>query len=254
MTEPSAGPNGKVVVLTIAGGTTTTINVNPDKSGGSSDVAIFGTTVYFANQSGGSVTAVPLPLVNDNTTSIKVDLGARALAVDTLDKLLLVTNQGSGTVVLIDLNTNQVVSRINAVRGPHEPEGEVHDDHADRDEAENEPTIASISPMSVNAGSTFDLNITGTNLTGATDVMFIDPATLAGNGHAHEGKDGHGPAGTRDPNITVSNIEVNATGTQLTASVTNAAADTKGQRLVRVQTPNGDTSSTLSSANTFQIN
>jgi len=45
-----------VLVLNLTTGTFTSIAVNPDRSGGSSDLAVWGTTAYFANQSGGSIT------------------------------------------------------------------------------------------------------------------------------------------------------------------------------------------------------
>ena len=62
------------------------------------------------------------------------------------------------------------------------------------------------------------------------------------------------PFGTRDQNITVTNIQMPFAGTQLTATVTIGAKATPGQRIVRVETPNGDTSFDMSSANKFQIN
>ena len=50
ITVPAAGPDGMVIVLNLATGVTTTISANPDRSGGSSDVAISASNVYFANQ------------------------------------------------------------------------------------------------------------------------------------------------------------------------------------------------------------
>ena len=271
ITEPSAGPNGQVVILTIASGATTTIDVNPSRSGGAGALAVYNSTVYFANQAGGSVTAAPISVSGGNvtftTTMVSVDLGARALAVDTLDNLLLVTNEGSGTIVLVDLNTNKITGRINAVRSQDESE-DGQDDHSDREKAQNEPSLTSISPASASAGSTFTLTINGTNLTGADLVFFVDPSTLPGqgngnghgkghgngNGQGDDGEQGHGPFGVSDANITASNITVNAAGTQLTVTITVAAGDSTGQRVVRVETPNGDTSFVVSTANTFQIN
>jgi uncharacterized protein (TIGR03437 family) len=251
ITEPSAGPRGQVIVLTIASEQIATINVNPDKTGGASDVDILGSNAYFADQAGGSVTVVALP--DSAPTMIKADIGARALAVDALDKLLLVANEGSGTITLIDLNSNTVVGNVDGVRGPHEAENNVPDDYSDRQEGQNAPAITSINPASATAGSSFTLTITGTNLIGVSAVMFIDPSSVPEQGHGKAGGNGHAPMGTQDPNITVTNIQVNAAGTQVTVSVTIAAAEGKCQRLVLVVTPNGDSSSALSTANTFLI-
>ena len=72
----------------------------------------------------------------------------------------------------------------------------------------------------------------------------------------------HGPwengeygQGVPDPNFKVSNLQVNAAGTQLTFAVTVAAGVNKSKRYVlRVGTPNGDTGITAGSANVFQVN
>jgi YVTN family beta-propeller protein len=192
------------------------------------------------------------------TSAIKVDIGARALAVDTTDKLLLVTNEGSGTVVMIDMTTNQIVNRINAVRSEHETDGQDHNNHNDRLAAQNTPTITSISQNAASRPSTFTLTINGTNLKGADDVFFVDPSTLPGKAGSHphgdSGEPGHGPFGARDTNITASNIQVNGAGTQLTASITIGTKASAGQRVVRVEALNGDTSFVASSVNTFQVN
>ena len=244
ITEPSAGPTGKVLVLNLTTGTFTSIAVNPDRSGGSSDLAIWGTTAYFANQSGGSITIAPISVdgsgnVTFTTTKVKVDVGARALAVDTLDKLLLVTSEGSGDIVLVDLNTNQVVGRVNGVRSEHEMGGGSIDNHDDHDQATNGPAITGLSPSSASAGSTLTLTITGTNLTGATSIDFKP----AGMGHGSSGDD-----------VKVSDIQVNAAGTQVICSVQISASAAKGARVVRVETPNGDSAGMPSNANTFTIN
>ena len=253
ITEPSAGPDGKVIIVNIATGTSLSINVNPDKSGGSSDLVVAGTKAFFANQSGGSVTLLPVSVLGTGTivappTAIKVDLGARALAVDTKDNLLLVTNEGSGTIVLVDLNTNTVVGRIDAVRAG---EGDdMDDDHSDRDHAANMPSVTSIAPPSAKAGTTFTITIKGANLANASAVLFLDPSTLPGDGHGNPGR-GHGPFGSTDPGIAVTNIV--STATQVTAQIAIASGHAPGTRVVRVSTPNGTSSLVASSADTFTI-
>ncbi len=261
VTEPTGGQNGKALLVNLTNGTIVTeLNVNPDKSGGSSEIAIFGTTVYFNNQTGGSVTAAkfvlgPPPVLTPQT--IKVGIGARALAIDELDKWLLVTNQGSGEVVLIDLTTNQIVGRINGVRSEGEDDNGKHDNRDDRDKAANMPAITSISPNHAATATSFPLTIIGKNLTGATGVAFINPDDLPGKGigrgNGNSGNHGHGPFGLVDTAFTVTNVVVNAAGTQLTATVAIAAGAKKGDRSVRVLTPNGESSFVLSSANSFKV-
>ncbi|MGH9718816.1 MAG: IPT/TIG domain-containing protein [Bryobacteraceae bacterium] len=258
ISEPSGHNEGKVVVMLLAtGGIVGSLNVNPDKSGGSGDIVFNGTNVFFANQSGGSVTTARLTGIGTNLspTSIKVGLGARALAIDTLDNVLLVSNQGSGNVVLIDLNTNRVIARINAVRSENEEEDDDRDNRNDREKAANMPQISSISPKSGRANSTFTITINGTGLRGVTEVMFVDPDSLPGKGKGggNSGKNNHGPFGQTDKGLKASIVQVNAAGTQLTASVTIASGTDKGDRIVRVDTPNGESTFAQSPANTFNV-
>src|SRR5207237_1100253 len=137
--------------------------------------------------------------------TLKVDVGPRTLAVDTKDKMLLVGSQGNGTIVLVDLTTNQIAGRINAVRSESEADddhGDKHDDHDDRDRAANAPVISSVTPNTGKTGTTMTITIAGKNLTGATDVMFVDPQSLPGEGrgrgNGNSGDHDHGPFGTRN--------------------------------------------------------
>jgi YVTN family beta-propeller protein len=230
ITVPAAGPDGMVIVLNLATGVTTTISANPDRSGGSSDVAISASNVYFANQTGGSVSV--LPLNSTTIASVKADLGARALAIDTNDNLLVVSNEGTGTLVLVSLSSNTVTGRINAVQtSPGD-----QNDHGDHNNATNLPVIVSMTPTSAKGGATFALTITGTNFTGATAVNF------GGNGNGNRGSD-----------FTVSKISVNSTGTQLTATVSLDASAKPGARIVSVTTPNGDSTDKGVGAAVFMV-
>jgi uncharacterized protein (TIGR03437 family) len=248
---PSAGPDAQVLLVNLTtGAIASTLSANPDRSGGTSDVAFFDSKLYFANQTGGSVSVLPVSASGAAAgaiTTIKVDLGPRALAIDTKDKLLVVSNEGTGTLALFSLTSNSVVDRIKAVQTDGDDD---HDDHSDRGSAANAPAIKTLSPVSSKAGVAVTLTITGANLTGATGITFIDPASLPGDGKGH-GK------GVEDKNadtaFTVTNIQVTGGGTQLTATVTIAAGAKTGPRLVKVVTPNGETSGTLSIANTFTI-
>jgi uncharacterized protein (TIGR03437 family) len=227
ITVPGAGPDGTVILLNLTSGATTSMSANPDRSGGASDIAVGTGKIFFANQAGGSVSVLPVTpsgTASGPITTIKVDLGARALAIDTKDNLLVVSNEGTGTLVLVSLTSNSVVGRINGVKMGNDDES---DDHSDRNQSSNQPQVQTLSPASAKAGTTFTLTITGTNLTGATDVSF----SANGQGKDDSGKD-----------FTVKNVTANAAGTQVSASVTIAASAKPGARVVQVKTPNGDSS------------
>ena len=250
ITAPGNSKDGMVIILNVVTGTFTQVNANPDRSGGSADVVVNGSTAFFANQAGGSVSVLPISNAGaaGAVTTIKVDLGARALAVDTKDNLLLVSNEGSGTVVLVDLTSNKIVGAITAVRS-NDGNDDGEDDHSDHDHTSNQPVIVSLNPIATKSTLTFNLTITGTSLAGATDVIFINPDQIHGNGKGKgEGED----KGARDSAFVTSGIQVNSAGTQLTANikVTNAAL---GPRLVRVLTPNGESAGTLAVANTITV-
>ncbi|HCC56293.1 MAG TPA: hypothetical protein DEQ47_03360 [Solibacterales bacterium] len=247
-----ATSGGNVWIVNLTTGTTTSVPVNADHSGGTSDVVLVGSTAYIADQTGGRVSVVPIHA--DGTvgaiTTIKVDIGARAIAVDTKDNILAVTNEGSGVIVLIDLSTGQIITRVNAIKSQGSgDDGE--DDHSDHDGAFNQPQIASITPLTGHANTTFTITVNGSNLTGATGLIFVDPALLPGKGH---GKGQGNPAFlVADPAYTVTNIAVNSGGTQLTATVAISASAAAGTRLVRVITPNGDSPAALVPADTFTL-
>ena len=251
ITVPSGGMDGEVLVLNVTTGTFQTINANPDRSGGSSDIAINGNTVFFANQTGGSVSFFSISTMTGvptgPPTSIKVDLGARALAIDAKDNMLLVTNEGSGTVVLVDLNTGKVAGRINGVRSEMEDDNG-DDDHGDHDHAANLPVVTSITPLTAMATSMFTLTINGSNLTGASDIIFVNDADVHGKGKG----EGDSPITVRDKAFAASNIVVNAAGTQLTATI-KATAAALGPRVVLVLTPNGESAFVVSAADTLTI-
>jgi uncharacterized protein (TIGR03437 family) len=244
LTVPSAGPMGEVVVLNLNTGTQTTIHANPNRSGGSSDVLFFNGKLYLANQTGGTVSVIPFSNGTAGTvTTIKVDLGARALTIDTKDNLLVVSNEGSGTLVLVDLATNAVVGKIDAVRtSPSD-----NDDHSDRSGGNNLPAVQSISPASSKSNATITLTVTGTNLGGATSMVFD-----LSRGNGDQGDDGN-DKNNIDTAFAVSNIAVNSAGTQLTATVKIATGAQTGPHIVRVVTPNGESSGKAAMGNTFTV-
>jgi len=85
------------------------------------------------------------------------------------------------------------------------------------------PVITSLSPAMVSRGATITLTVSGTNLSGATQIRFINLD------------------GTLETNITASNINVNAGGTSLTATVTVNANTTLGRRIVYITAAAGQT-------------
>jgi hypothetical protein len=232
--------------------------VNPDNSGGSSEIAIFGSTVYFTNQSASTISIAPVTASGFTATTLPVDLGARALTVDSKDKLLVIVNEGSGTLTLIDLTTNQIVGHIDAVSSESENSSVPQDNRNDRDQAGNLPVVSSVAPNTIKQGATVAVVITGKNLTGATGLLFVDPGTLPGKGkgrgNGNSGNHSHGPFGSNEAGITTTNIQVNSAGTQLTATVNVAAKVSKGDFVVRVSTPNGESSFVSSPANILKVN
>ena len=229
VTAPASGPEGSVLLVNLTSGETKTLDANPERSGGATDVAYYSSKVYFANQTGGSVSVLPVTAAGAAAgpiVSVKVDNGARALAVDVKDKLLVVSSQGTGMLVLVNLDTNQVVARVNGVRSG---EGDDEDDRGDRERASNLPAVTALNPSSGKAGTTVALLISGANLAGATEVNF--------------GPEHGNPNGKKDDDgFTVKNIVASADGKQIALSLTIDASVKPGPRIVRVKTPNGDSS------------
>lgn len=252
LTVPAAGPDGQVLLLDLTSGKTTSTSANPSHTGGSGAVLVNKSDVYFANQTGGSISVLPIDPNTGVATGpiqmVKVDLGARALALDAKDGLLVVSNEGSGTLVLVDLTSLTVTARINAVRTNLEGDDDT-DDHSDRDAAANRPIITSLTPSSGKAdGSSFTLTIAGQNLTGATSVVFQGIQTSSDD--SDEDDDSHLQS---DGAIAVTNVQPSADGTQVTATVAIATSAKPGPRIVRVITPNGSSSFRMSMADVFTV-
>ncbi len=238
--EPSAGPGGKLIFVKLANGQLTSIQANPDQTGGASSMAAIGDQLYLANQSGGSITTTPVAVqvstqlvpanIQVSTVNFKVGLGPRSIDVDSKDNLLLVANEGAGTVSVVNLTNNNVVGTIDALRSSPSD----IDNNADRLAAPNMPVITSISPSTAASPSTVTLTITGTNLNGTSGILLLDSNS-----------------GTFDPALAVSNIQVSANGTQITAQVQVPPNTPPRTRAVRVLTPNGETS--LLSAPSFSV-
>jgi hypothetical protein len=182
--------------------------------------------------------------------TVSVDPGVRSLAVDLKDKLLFGACQGSGRIALIDLNKNEVIDWVDAVRGENETKAQ--NDHSDRLAALNNPTIQWLSPTTGTASSSFVITVTGTNLTGATDVYFVDPSTVFPHGPWEDGEYGNG---VRDAHFKATDIQATSDGKKLTASITVSSGITTNRRFVlRIETPNGNTGVAATPVNVLQVN
>ena len=97
------------------------------------------------------------------------------------------------------------------------------------------PTISSISPVSLTRGASAMLTISGANLAGASVLRFINTS------------------GAIDTAITVSNLTVNAEGTQLSGTLTVASGAATGTRVVVVTAAAGTTPAVAGGPNTIAI-
>lgn len=201
-------------------------------------VAVNGNTVYIANQMTASVTVADLAS-GAVVKTFPVDPGPIALAVNASANQLLVLAEGTGTLDVVDLTSNNIVSRYNA--GGTERQGVF-----------TMPFVTSMTPTSAVAGTSFTLTLTGTGFASVQAIEF-DLFGAAGPGGGMMGGGGGmgggmGYGGQSDPNIQVSNVQVNAAGTQLTATVQIAAAAAAGTRQVRLETNYGEVMGMMSNS------
>ena len=254
VTDPVTEDNGKVLVVNLTTGIVTTFNVNSERSGGSGDLVLVGSTAYIANQAGGSISILPVSTVGGNVTGVatilKLGTGVRSLAVDTKDNLLLAVNESTGEIVLVSLSTSQVIGRFRAITGDDGDNDK--DDHSDHDNSVNSPVITALLPALGKVNSTLVVTIAGKNLQGASGLVFVVPSRFPGKSEDH-GKGRGLVKQAQDTAITASNIQVNAAGTQITATVVVSREAATGARVIFVSTPNGESSFAQSAGNTFTI-
>ena len=103
-----------------------------------------------------------------------------------------------------------------------------------------------MTPTAAAVGSNFTLAITGANLQTVKDLEFHNAGYGGGMG---SGMMGGGPSqtmGTEDTNIKVSNVQSNASGTQVTASVQILSSAVAGARQIRLETAQGEVMGTMS--------
>ncbi len=197
-------------------------------------VAANGSLAFITDQMTATVAVMDLN-AGSIVKTFAVDPGPRSLAVNAAQNQLLVLCQGTGTLDLVDLATYAISGRINATSGS--PSGNWI-----------LTAIASLSPATGKIGSSFTLTIAGSNFQGVTDVEFRTAGPGLGGGTMGGGMMGGGgmPTGD-DPNIRVTNVSVNAAGTQITASVQILTAATAGTRQIRLETDHGEMMGPLNS-------
>jgi YD repeat-containing protein len=96
------------------------------------------------------------------------------------------------------------------------------------------PVITAVAPDGAPAGSGLEVTLTGFGLTDATAVSF----------HRN---------GARDPDVTVTNVVVNAEGTEAIVEIAIAPEAASGLRVVRVTTPVGISTAAGTNGNLFSV-
>lgn len=216
------------LVLDLGTGAVTPVDTSVWNAMGPGAVVTNGNLAFIANMMTASITVVDLA-GGKVVKTFTVDPGPRALAVNTAKNQLLVLAEGTGTLDVVDLGSYSITTRLDA--GGTERQG-------------NWPlaSISSMAPNTAAAGATLALTITGTNLQGVTGLEFdLTGAQSGGPGGGMMGGGGMGQGmGTEDPNIKVSNVQVNSAGTQITVSVQILSAAAAGTRQVRLETDHGE--------------
>ena len=254
VTEPSSSLGSRISAVDPTTGTIFPTGISVIGGSGLDAVVVVGATVYAASPVSGTVVAATASLVKGlpvfTNIEIPVALGPRALAVDILDKLLVVANQGEGTLSLIDLTSNKLVGKVSGVQSEIEGNGP-QNDRSDREQAQNAPNVASVTPAVLAVGTTATLTVKGTNLTGSPDLWFFIPSN--GNSNGQGNGNGFGSIARADETIAVSKVVTASDGKSLTCTVTVSAKAVAGVRVLRVGNENGSSSSKTSAGNSVQI-
>lgn len=171
---------------------------------------------FVANQMSASVTVVDLS-TGTVVKTFPVDPGPRALALNSAGDRLLALSEATGVLDIVDLTSYNITARINAVE-------------TEREDTWALPLISAINPTSGAAGGpSFTLTISGSNLQGVREIEFY----FAGGGMM-------GGSRGEDPNIKVTNVQVNAAGTEVTATVQIGSQAVSGTRVIRLETDHGE--------------
>ncbi len=208
------------LILDLGTGTVTPVDTSVWNAMGPGAVVTNGNNAFIANMMTASVTVVDMA-GGRVVKTFPVDPGPRAMAVNPAGNQLMVLAEGTGTLDTVDMSSYGIMSRMNG--GDTERQG-----------TWTLPLISAIAPNGAAVGSTFTLTITGTNLQSVTGIEFLNGGNGTGGGMMGGG---NGPGmGSQDGSMKVSNVQVNAAGTQLTASVQISSSGTAGTRLIRLET------------------
>ena len=293
VTVPAVGPDGRVLVVNLSTGALSNFDANIDRSAGSSAAVYFNSKLYLANQAGTSVSVVPVnPTTGAPTVSsisnVNVDLGPRALAIDTKDNFLVVSNEGSATIVLVNLANNQVAGHFRVTHpgnsgGPSLGNGNGNGNgggseggNGNSGGSEGGGTAAgggATGGGTGNGGGTAGGGVPtsrppvveklspNTAKAGSTFTLTITGVNLTGatgvaffpEAQGKTGALGGEAIGQSDAAIAATNIQVSSNGTQVTASVTVASSAAVGPRVVRVTTPAGQSAPVTVATASFAI-
>jgi uncharacterized protein (TIGR03437 family) len=181
-------------------------------------IAVSGNFAFVANQMSSSITVVDLSGATAKLgQTFGVDPGPCALVAYPDKGLLLVLSSGANVIDLVNMTTAAITGRIDA--------GET----SRQDGKWPLPVVTAVSPTTVSVGGTASMVLTGSNLQGVKGLEFHLMAMNPG-----KGKNGE------DTNIQVSNLKVNAAGTEVTATVQVLAAAVPGVRQIRLDTERGE--------------
>lgn len=97
------------------------------------------------------------------------------------------------------------------------------------------PGVTGVSPVQISRGTTRTVTITGMNLTGTTEIVFLNSD------------------GTASTGLMAASLAINPAGTSLTANVSVSAGAALGQRVVVVKTPGDRSPPGRTSLNTIEV-
>ncbi len=233
----SAPMTGALFLLNLTTKNLTSISIPSATPMGSGSLAAYQNFVFIGNQMASSVSMLDLGS-GAITATFPVDPGPRSLAVDPTGGQLVVLCEGTGVVDLMSLADHHLVTRFNAGA-------------SNRSGTWNYPVISSVTPAQAAPGSAaFTITINGSNLQSVTSLQFLVPGALTGTGGGMMGggMGGNGFGGGMmgggftsriDPNINVSNFQVNSAGTVITATVQVLSAAATGTRQIYLSTGQG---------------
>jgi YVTN family beta-propeller protein len=224
----TAPMSASILLMNLTTNAITSVDVGLWNAMGPGAVVTSGGLAYVASQMTASVTVVDVN-AGKVIKTFSVDPGPRALVLDSAKNRLLVMAQGTGTLDLVDLTSYAISARMNA--GDTERQGNW-----------TLPLIQSITPNTAAVGASFTLTISGANLGAVKSIEFhIAAMQNGGTGGGMMGGGGMGQGmGSEDQNIVVKNVQVNAAGTQITASVQILSSASTGVRQIRLETDRGD--------------